>query len=87
MNVAVISPKTTLYKGTASAVTLPGTLGKFTVLENHAPIVAVLGKGSVEIQTAGGEVKQSIEIESGFVEVHHNEVSVCVEEAPKHPDA
>ena len=80
MNVAVISPKATLFQGQAVAVTLPGTLGKFTVLENHAPIVAVLGKGCVEIQTAGDAPKQDIAIESGFIEVHRNEVSICVEE-------
>ena len=87
MNVAVISPKTTLFQGTATAVTLPGTLGKFTVLENHAPIVAVLGKGNVEIQTVEGEAKQAIAIESGFVEVHHNQVSICVEETVARQDA
>lgn len=85
MNVAVISPNATLYEGEASAVTLPGTLGKFTVLENHAPIAAVLGKGDVVIKTGSDSGRKVIGIESGFAEVHGNRISVCVEETePDH---
>jgi F-type H+-transporting ATPase subunit epsilon len=47
-------------------------------LENHAPIVSTLDKGVITI-TNKEEVSE-IEIVSGFVEVHDNEVTICVEQ-------
>lgn len=36
---------------------VPGTLGQFQVLKNHAPIVSSLEEGVVYIVTAGGEYR------------------------------
>ncbi len=76
MKVTVVSPEKTLYTGEAEGVKLPGELGRFEVLENHAPLISTLVQGSV--QCRGGE-GFSVEIKGGFVEVVRNEVSVCVE--------
>ena len=48
MKVEIISPSDTLFKGEASAVTVPSKMGAFTLLEHHAPIVAILEAGKVE---------------------------------------
>jgi F-type H+-transporting ATPase subunit epsilon len=78
MNVSILSPLKSLFQGEATSVNLPGKVGSFTILENHAPIVSTLDKGVITI-TNKEEVSE-IEIVSGFVEVHDNEVTICVEQ-------
>ncbi|MBO4371259.1 MAG: ATP synthase F1 subunit epsilon [Paludibacteraceae bacterium] len=80
MQVSIISPDRKIYDGDAVSVSLPGSVGKFSILQNHAPIVSVLTKGNIELQTAKEDEKLSFAILSGFVEVHDNLINVCVEE-------
>ncbi|MBP5317915.1 MAG: ATP synthase F1 subunit epsilon [Paludibacteraceae bacterium] len=80
MQVSVISPDRRLYEGPAVSVSLPGSVGKFSVLKNHAPIVSVLTRGKIEIQESETADKRTFAIVSGFVEVHDNLVNICVEE-------
>ena len=61
----------------AEIVTLPGELGSFSVLYDHAPLISSLIKG--EIKYTEDELEKSIGISSGFVEVRDNIVSACVE--------
>ena len=54
---------------------VPGSLGNFEILTDHAPIISSLQKGVVEYDG------KQIEILGGFVAVQKNEVSICVEKA------
>ena len=78
MKVNIVSPEKTLYKGETDSVMLPGEMGRLEVLQNHAPIISTLTAG--EIVCRGSEDFR-IEIKTGFVEVEHNVVSICVETA------
>ena len=78
MNVEIISPTDTLYKGEASAVTVPSKKGAFTLLEHHAAIVAILEAGKVSFTDDKGE-HQEIAVKGGFVENHSNQLTICVE--------
>ena len=60
-----------------SAVTLPGTVGPFEVLKDHGAIISSLTKGDIVYVSGGKESR--LPIVEGFVEVHNNQVSVCVE--------
>ena len=73
----IVSPEGTLVETTVSAVTLPGTLGPFEVLKNHAALISSLEKGEIVYVSEGAE--QRLPIASGFVEVRDNKVDVCVE--------
>ena len=73
----IVSPERTLVEQAVSSVTLPGTLGPFEVLKNHAPIISSLEKGDIVYVSEGAE--QRLPIASGFVEVRDNQVDVCVE--------
>ncbi len=80
MNVEILTPEKKLYSGDVFGVQLPGITGLFEILEKHAPLVSALGKGNVKIL----KDKNSFEnytIESGFVEVLNNKVTVLVEGA------
>ena len=40
LHLVIISPERTLFDGPVNWVELPGELGKFQVLVNHAPIIS-----------------------------------------------
>jgi ATP synthase, delta/epsilon subunit, beta-sandwich domain protein len=73
----IISPERILFKGEVENVLVPGEMGEFEILTNHAPIISTLLEGRV-IYTIGSE-KKLITITAGFVEVKRNEVNLCVE--------
>ena len=73
----IVSPEGTLVEKTVSAVTLPGTVGPFEVLKNHAALISSLEKGDIVYISEGEESR--LPIASGFVEVRDNKVDVCVE--------
>jgi F-type H+-transporting ATPase subunit epsilon len=66
-----------VFEGEVKKVTLPGTLGSFTVLDNHAPIISSLEKGLIKYENANGLVE--VVVNSGFAEVKDNILSICVE--------
>ena len=78
MNIEIISPSKKLFSGDAVSITVPSSNGTFTILKNHAPIVAVLKKGKILITTTSG-TKSNIDILGGVVEIHNNKVVACVE--------
>ncbi len=79
MNLQIVSPQKVFYSGEVNLVTLPGMLGEFTVLENHAPLITALNKGKIVYRLQSAE--HTLKIEGGFAEVNNNKVIVCVENA------
>ncbi len=77
LKLRIVSPERVVFNGEVENVTVPGTLGSFEILTDHAPIISSLEEGRVEYTTQEG--RQQMQIKSGFVEVKKNEVSVCVE--------
>ena len=78
LKLKVVSPERIEFEGEVESVLVPGTMGQFQILLNHAPIISSLDKGRVVYALPGGE-KKSLDISSGFVEVQKNVVSLCVE--------
>lgn len=77
MNLIILSPEREIFSGDVKSVKVPGALGSFEMLENHAPLVSSLGAGEVRIVKSNGE-KMSLLVEGGFVEMLNNEVSLLV---------
>ena len=77
LQLKIVSPEKIEYDGAAERILVPGTLGQFEILNDHAPIISTLQKGIVEYVNKEG--KTSLEILGGFVEVQKNQVSLCVE--------
>jgi len=77
LKLKIVSPEKVVFQGDVESVLVPGTLGSFEILTDHAPIISSLEVGKVEYATAEG--KQTMDIKGGFVEVKKNEVSLCVE--------
>ena len=49
MYLEIVSPEKTLFNGDVESVLVPGSDGSFQMLNNHAPIVSTLTKGTVKI--------------------------------------
>ena len=79
LQLRIVSPEKIEFDGHVESVLVPGTMGQFEILTDHAPIISTLQRGTVEYTTAEG--KTSLEIQGGFVEVQKNVVSLCVEMA------
>lgn len=77
MHLVIVSPERMVFDGEVSQVTLPGQVGEFQILKNHAPLISVLAAGKLTY-TSGTEM-QSLNISGGFVEVSNNQISVCAE--------
>jgi len=77
MNLEIITPDKKVFAGQATAVTFPGTDGQFQVLNQHAPLVSTLGKGSLVVETESG--KNTYQVDGGVVEVLNNNVLVLAE--------
>lgn len=80
MELQILTPEKKIYSGDVYGVQLPGVTGLFEILDKHAPLVSALKKGTVKILTNKTQ-SQSFAIQSGFVEVLNNKVSVLVEGA------
>ena len=78
LSLKIVSPERVEFEGEVESVLVPGTIGQFEILVNHAPIISSLEKGTVTY-TLSGNKKQSLDVTGGFVEVQKNQVSVCVE--------
>lgn len=77
MKLRIITPEKQVFEGTADLVQLPGNDGLFEILNNHAPMVAALGKGRVKI--GNNNEFEYIGINGGVVEVSNNEIIVLAE--------
>ena len=60
-------------------VQLPGIDGSFEVMNNHAPLISVLRRGTIKVLTKGDKTAQFFEIKGGVIEVLNNKVLVLAE--------
>jgi len=79
MKLEILTPDKKVFEGEVRSVTVPGTMGSFEVLKDHAPIVSTLEDGKVIIRT--GSAEQTILIKGGVIEVLNNNIIVLAEGA------
>ena len=77
IHLIIYSPERTVLERRVCKVSLPGALGRFMVLKDHAPLISALESGRVVFVSNG--VEENVDIESGFVEIAYNKVTVCAE--------
>ncbi len=79
MILTIVAPGGTLCNTTIDRVSFPGTVGRFTVLRGHAPLIAGLGCGEIVYAGEAGEVR--LPIKNGCVRVYEDRIEACVEPA------
>lgn len=78
MTLEVLTPDKTVYQGPVTSVTVPGSMGSFEVLKDHAPIISTLEDGKVIIR-GGSKPEEILFITGGVVEVLNNKIIVLAE--------
>lgn len=77
IHLTILTPEKTLLEKPVSKISLPGSMGRFMILRNHAPLISSLEEGDVVYESEG--VEEKVHVMSGFVEVLDNKAVVCVE--------
>ncbi len=80
LKVSVVSPEATLFEGEATSVVAPAFDGEVGILLNHAPMITVLGQGTLRVE---GETSARFTVSGGFVQVVDNQVRVVTEQASR----
>lgn len=78
MKVKITKPDSTLFEGDAKLIQLPGTGGLFEILNNHAPIISALKKGTLRLVTELNET-QTFDIRGGVVKGQNNDILILVQ--------
>lgn len=78
MNIEIVTPDTTIFQGEVSLAQFPGIDGSFEVLNNHAPMIAVLKQGKVKVIDSK-KATLFFEVNGGVVEILKNKILVLAE--------
>ena len=79
LKVSVSSPERMLYEGEATHVVAPAVDGFVGILDNHAPMMTLLGRGELRLDGTGGNHRFTVS--GGFLQVVDNHVRVVTESA------
>lgn len=79
-DLTVVSPDRIVYQGKAQSLVAPGAEGSFGVLPHHAPMVAELGIGELDVVSEQGE-RVSFALSGGLLEVTWGAVIVLADSA------
>ncbi|MGI4751185.1 MAG: ATP synthase F1 subunit epsilon [Janthinobacterium lividum] len=79
MTLEIITPDKKYFDGEIVSVIVPGSVGSFEVLNNHAPIISTLDHGKIVIRTHVNAKTQTFFIKGGVIEVLNNKVILLAE--------
>ncbi len=79
MFLEMITPDKKVYTGEIDLIQLPGIDGSIEVLNNHTPIISLLGKGKIKIIETKDKHTLFFDINSGVVEVLENKIVVLAD--------
>ena len=77
---SIISAESKVFEGEVENILVPGMVGDFLVLSNHAPCISSIRPGFLEF-SEGTSDKQRYFVSGGIIEVINNNVSVLVDSA------
>ena len=77
MHLEINTPDRKIYSGEVTSVSVPGTLGRFEMLKDHAPIISTLQNGKVKIKDKEGI--KIFEVKGGVVENLKNKIVILAE--------
>lgn len=92
MFLEIVTPEASIFQGDVDSVTVPGVVGEFQILNNHAPIVSLLQEGNVRISgkldieeayqdkfSKGENNSRVLKINSGTIEMNDNKIIILVD--------
>ena len=84
IRIEIVSPERLVLSETAQSVTVPGTDGYFTVMDDHAPLMTTLRPGFVTVNTGSG--RTTFYVRGGFAEVSPEGLTILAEQASSFAD-
>ena len=78
MLLEILTPDKKIYSGKVKLVKLPGTKGAFEILNNHAPIISTLEKGTIKVVEENGN-ELFFDVDGGVAENKDNKIIVLAE--------
>lgn len=78
----IVTPSRIIFSGYVKSVTVPGELGSFQILYNHAPIISNLSIGELKVVN-DKEESEYYAANGGFVMVMKNRVTVISDSIQK----
>lgn len=84
LNLEIITPEKPIFKDQIEAVTIPGTLGSFQILKDHAPLISSFEVGVIKVKK--GSAESYYTTAGGTVEVNQNKVLVLADSIEKVSD-
>jgi F-type H+-transporting ATPase subunit epsilon len=75
----LVSPERILLSVDADQVVVPGADGDFAVLAGHAPVIATLRPGVLDV--TAGSTRKKLFVKSGFAEVDPSRLTVLAQKA------
>lgn len=78
MFIEIITPDEKIFEGEVMHAVFKGSDGAFQILNNHAPMISIIGKGDIRYQQEKKE-ETLIPVDGGIVEVLNNRVNVLVD--------
>jgi F-type H+-transporting ATPase subunit epsilon len=77
----IITPEKSFFKGQIDSVTIPGTIGSFQILKDHAPLISSFEIGIIKIKNKSSDNYYTTS--GGTVEVNKNKVLVLADTIEK----
>ncbi len=74
----IVTPDKTAFSRSVTSIILPTVEGYLGVLANHAPLMAELAAGKIQIKEPDGK-KAIVVISGGFVDVKSNKMTILAE--------
>ena len=74
IQVTVLNPKRTIFKGEAKSVFIPGDSGEFEILPVHKPVLGLLKAGNIVL-----DGKKTISVRKGIVRFANDELVALVD--------
>lgn len=84
LDVRVVSPQKIVFEGAASSLVAPAWDGRIGVLPGHAPMLALLGAGKLDVDRVGGG-SDTFHIAGGVLKVERDKVTLLTEYAGTEP--
>lgn len=85
INLEVVTPSKSVFKGEIKSLSVPGSLGSFQVLFNHAPIMSTFEVGVIKIVDINDETRKYA-TSGGTIEVLKNKIVLLAETFEKPED-
>lgn len=76
MFLEIVTPEAVLFSSEVISVAVPGVSGEFQMLNNHAPVVSLLTKGTIKIDASESSIDENFRVK--FTKVSDGRIGFAI---------